>query len=985
MSRIVKSSSELKNMPAYRLEYEEHVPDCNGQGMVFRHIKSGARVCVISNDDENKVFSIFFRTTPTDDTGVPHIIEHSVLCGSEKFPPKDPFMELAKGSLNTFLNAFTFPDKTGYPVASCNDQDFANLMDVYMDAVLHPNIYRHEEIFKQEGWHYELASADEPITLNGVVYSEMKGAFSSPEDKQQRQIFSALFPNTTYGVESGGDPKFIPDLTYEQFLDFHRRYYHPTNSYIYLYGNMDIEERLEWLDSAYLNSYEVQPVDSEVTVQAPIGTKEIHDFYPLGEEDPEENAGYLSWAFTFGTYDETVKCEAMGILCDVLFNLPGAPVKEALIKAGIGQDIGAGVMKDLRQPSVFVTARNTEADRLADMKRIIREELTRLAGGELNHKSLLAAVNGSEFHYCEADFGYMPKGLEYSILAMNTWLYDDAGALTSLHKKEVYPVLRDKIEEGYYEQLIRDYMLGSSSEVYHALAPKRGLGAEEEERLAKKLADKKAAMSAAEIEALIADTAALKAYQAEPSTAEELETIPLLKREDIERQAMDIDIRERSVSSVMTYSHDIETNGIVYFRMLFDVDRVPEAELPYLSTATQLVGNMNTSKHSYLELNNEINIYTGGITTDLTCYAIRTEDDSYRPMLSVDGRAMAHSFDRLIEFTAEELFDTDFDDLTRIREVLGEYKARMQYVMPAAGNRTAIGRAKSCIRSMDRYKELVGGIEYYRFVCRLLELDDEGLKAAAGRCRAALFSVLGRDNVMLDFTCCEALYADAAAKTAGILDRLGEVRNGDISGSRRGITFDHEPANEGFKTAGEVNFLSLAGRFAPISDAQSGQLTVVQNILSTEYLWNNVRVLGGAYGAGFNFDARDCTGYFYSYRDPHLNETLAIYRGAVDFLKDFTADERTMTKFVIGTMGGVDTPISPSAKGARALTRKLCGTTLEMLQRTRDAILDVTPEDIAATADIVAQIVAEDNICAVGSESSINKCPEMFKEVKNLL
>lgn len=985
MSRTVKSSKELGAMPAYKLEYEEYVPDCNGQGMVFRHIKSGARICVISNSDENKVFTIWFRTTPTDDTGVPHIIEHSVLCGSEKFPPKDPFMELAKGSLNTFLNAFTFPDKTGYPVASCNDQDFANLMDVYMDAVLHPNIYRHEEIFKQEGWHYELASKDDPITMNGVVYSEMKGAFSSAEDRQQRQIFSALFPDTTYGVESGGDPKAIPSLTYEQFLNFHSRYYHPTNSYIYLYGNVDIEERLAWLDEAYLSKYDVQPVNSEVTTQKPIGIKEVHDFYPLGEEDPEENAGYLSWAFTFGSYDEAVKNEAMGILCDVLFNLPGAPVKEALIKAGIGQDIGAGIMNDLKQPSMFVMVRNTEADKLEDLKRILKEELQKLSDGGLNHKSLLAAVNGNEFRYCEADFGYMPKGLEYGIMQMNTWLYNDNMAFGALHKKEIFPVLRDKIEEGYYEELIRTYMLGSDSAVFHAMAPKRGLGAEDEARLSAKMAEKKAGMSEAEIEALVADTAALKAYQAEPSTPEELATIPLLKREDIERKAPHLDLQKKSVDSVLTYYSNVETNGIVYLRALFDVDKVAAEDIPYLAAATQLLGNMSTSEHSYLELNNEINIYTGGISTDTTSYAIRDEEDAYRPMLIAEGRVMSHSLDKMLELMEEELFKTDFTNLTRIREIMGETKARMQYSMPASGNRTALWRAGASLKSSSMFRELTSGIEYYRFVCKLLDMSDDELKAAAERIGKVFASVLGRDNVMLNIICKDDLYNEAADKAAGFLGKLGNVREGDAADTRRGIKFEHEAANEGFKTAGEVNYVALTGTFKPLTHELGGQLGVTQTILSTEYLWNNVRVLGGAYGAGFTYNPLDCTGGFYSYRDPHLAETLDVYKGTVDFLRNFTADERTMTKFVIGTMGGIDSPLTPFMKGSRALGQELSGTTDEMIQIGREAVLDITPEDIVATADVVEQIISANNICAVGNENSINKNSGIFKEVKNLL
>ncbi len=985
MSKNVRSASELKSLPAYRLEYEEHVPDCNGQGMLFKHIKSGARVAVISNEDENKVFCIAFRTTPTDDTGVPHITEHSVLCGSDKFPPKDPFMELAKGSLNTFLNAFTYPDKTCYPVASCNDQDFNNLMDVYMDAVLHPNTYKFEEIFKQEGWRYELEDKDSPLTINGVVYSEMKGAFSTAESRQQREIMHALFPDTTYGVESGGDPKAIPDLTYEQFLDFHRRYYHPTNSYIYLYGNMDVEDRLEWLDREYLSEYDEQPVDSEVTEQDPIGESELYSFYPVGEDEDGENAGYLAWAFTMGSFRDTVQNEAMSVLCDVLFNVPGAPVREALVKAGIGQDISCYCDTEIRQPSVVMTIRNTSVDKLEDMKKILRETLEKEAREGVNRKSLLGIINGSEFKYCEADMGF-PKGLFYGMNILSTWLYDDTMAFEQLHKRDRFQLLRDKIGEGYYEELIRKFMLNGQSVVFQAMAPKKGMVAENEKELTDKLAKMKASMSAAEIDKLIADTAALKAYQAAPSTPEELMTIPMLKREDIDKKAPEYIIEETRIADTDTYFHDVDTNGIIYLKFLFDMDMIPADEAVYTAIAARLAGNMDTENYTYLDYNNEMNIYTGGIGMDASALAILGEKDGYRPMLTLGGSVLENNFDKLLELMEEGTFRTKYANAGRIRELMGESKARLQYIMPARGNRTASRHALAGIFQGAYYNEQLSGLGYYRKVCEVLEMKDEQVLEVAKKAEESLGKLIGSDNLLIDVTCKREVFEKIRPSIEKFVKKLSKVRkDAKEPAKRRGPVISLNKSSDGLKIASEVNYVALAGCGGKAEPTEEGKLAVAANILNTEYLWNNVRVLGGAYGSGFSFDALNGYSTFSSYRDPHLTETLDIYRKAADYIRTFEADERTMTKFVIGTMGGVDAPLSPADKGARALNAKLSGYTHDLLQKKRDAILAADVEDIRSTASFVGKILEDPNVCVVGSESGINSNSDMFGSVQNLL
>ena len=521
--KVCKEESGVKQetLKAYTLIEEKNLTDIRSRGYLLQHKKSGARIAVVSNDDANKVFYIGFRTPPEDCTGVAHIVEHTVLCGSERFPAKDPFVELVKGSLNTFLNAMTYPDKTVYPVASCNDADFQNLMHVYMDAVLHPNIYKRKEIFQQEGWHYELEEKDAPITLNGVVYNEMKGAFSSPEGVLEREILNSLFPDTTYGNESGGDPVHIPELTYEAYLDFHRRYYHPCNAYLYLYGDMDFEEKLSWLDREYLSDYEAIAVDSAIRRQKPFDqVRSVSRKYSIAGNEPLADHTFLSYNIAIGDSLDKKRYHAFEILDYALLNAPGAPLKKALLDAGIGRDIMGSYDNGTYQPIFSIIAKNANAEEETRFAEIIREVLREQAAGGLNKQSLLAGINSAEFRYREADFGVYPKGLMYGLQMLDSWLYDDTKPFLHLETLAVYQYLREQVETDYFETLIRDCMLCNTHVSMVKIEPERGLNAKNEAELAKRLAAYKDSRSEAELEALIADTKRLKAYQEEPSPRE---------------------------------------------------------------------------------------------------------------------------------------------------------------------------------------------------------------------------------------------------------------------------------------------------------------------------------------------------------------------------------------------------------------------------------------------------------------------------------
>ena len=553
----------IEQLEAYELIEKKAIDELKSTGYYLKHRKTGAKVCLLSNEDNNKVFYIGFRTPAPDDTGVPHILEHSVLCGSKEFPVKDPFVELAKGSLNTFLNAMTYPDKTVYPVASCNDRDFQNLIHVYMDAVFYPNIYEKEEIFRQEGWHYELESEDAPLTLNGVVYNEMKGAFSSPEGVLEREILNSLYPDTTYANESGGDPKAIPTLKYSEFLDFHSRYYHPSNSYIYLYGDCDMAEKLTWLDEHYLSKYDCLPVDSQVRTQKPFAkTREVVREYSVSAEEGTEDKTYLSYNKSVGDTMDKKLYLAMQVLEYVLLSMPGAPLKQALLDAGIGRDIMSSYDNGVKQPIFSIIAKEANEDQKEAFVEVIEQTLGKLLEKGLDEKALRAGINYFEFRYREADFGSYPAGLMYGLQAFDSWLYDENSVFLHLEAVETFAFLKEQADKGYFEELMRTYLLDNPHASIVIIRPKKGLTAQQDEALRKQLEEYKNGLDKAQIAELIAFTRHLKEYQSEPSSQEDLEKIPLLEREDIEKKAVPFQNEVYPVGDVQVVHHDLYTRYI---------------------------------------------------------------------------------------------------------------------------------------------------------------------------------------------------------------------------------------------------------------------------------------------------------------------------------------------------------------------------------------------------------------------------------------
>ena len=970
---------QIEQLQAYTVLEKKEIKELNSFSYLLRHNKTGARIALLSNDDDNKVFYIGFRTPPADSTGVAHIVEHTVLCGSDKFPVKDPFIELAKGSLNTFLNAMTYPDKTVYPVASCNDRDFQNLMDVYLDAVFHPNIYHEEKIFRQEGWHYEMENAEDDLTINGVVYSEMKGAYSSPDDVLWREIMNSLYPHTAYSVESGGDPDVIPQLTYEAFLAFHKKYYHPSNSYIYLYGDMDMAEKLQYIDAEYLSKYDALAVDSALETEAPFTeTLTIEKEYPIMESESEQDNTYLAYNISLGELPDRKFCYAVSTLVDVLCMMPGAPVKQALLDAGIGKDLNYAFDTSVKQPYFSMVAKNANAQQKEDMIRIVDETLERLCKEGLDKRALRASLNSSEFKYREADFGSYPKGLMYGLQMLETWLYDDEKPFVNVELLDVYKELKQAVDTSYYEDLIREHLLCNPHKSIVVVRPVKGLTGIREKKLAEQLAERKAAMSVEEIERIVRDTGALKAYQEEPSRREDLEKIPLLAREDMKREAAPYYNEEKKVDGTVLLYHDVFTNGIGYLRFMFDLRQVPEELFPYVGILKMVLGLVSTEHYSYSELYNEINLLTGGIAPAVNTYTDAEDLSKYTATLDLKVKVLYENLPQAFALAQEILTRADYTDSKRLYELVAEGRSCKQADMMAAGHTLAAGRALSYLSKPAMVMEHINGIPFYQLLEDLEKHFDVRKEEVTKNLQRVIRYIFRPENLLVDYT----------AEQEGLREiepLIVQLKSSLYQETVEAAGYDPEPVrkNEGFMTSAQIQYVCRAGNFEKKGLPYHGALKVLRVMLGYDYLWTQVRVKGGAYGCMCSF-GRSGDSYFVSYRDPNLQNTIAVYENAADYIAGFEADERTMTQYIIGAVSEMDMPMTPAMKGTYSLTGYMTHYPYEKIQKNRDELLAADADTIRGLSEYIRAFMDADCLCVVGNEENIKANGALFGKTEYL-
>ena len=971
----------IENCTAYELMKKEKIDELDSMGYILSHKKTKARIVVLENDDRNKVFNIGFRTPPKDSTGVAHIVEHTVLCGSDQFPVKDPFIELTKGSLNTFLNAMTYPDKTVYPIASCNDKDFQNLMHVYLDAVFHPNIYKEEKIFKQEGWHYELESVEEPLKYNGVVFNEMKGVFSSPDELIERDIKISLFPDTAYGVESGGDPEDIPNLTYQAYLDFHSKYYHPSNSYIYLYGDMDMEEKLNWIDEHYLCNYDYLEVDSNIELQKPFEQRRDQSgFYSVTEDEEGEDNACLSYNAVCGDSLDPQLYLAFQVLNYVLVRSVGAPLKQALLEAGIGSEISGCYEESIKQPMFMIIAKKARMEQKQQFLDIIRDVLIQQVSEGINEKSLRAGISALEFQFREGDFGPYPKGLMYGLQILDSWLYDDEKPFVHVKANDTFKCLKDKIGTRYYEELIQKYLIDNTHTSFVSIEPKVGLTAILDQQESKRLADYKQTLSQADLERLVQETCELRTYQEEPTPQEALSCIPIIKREDIGKKAIPFKTKEARIGKIPVWWHDVFTNGINYLRFSFDIkDFLKYA--PYISLLTDVVGYVDTTKYSKLELSNELLLHAGNFSITTTIYNSRKRAGEYEIRLEVGTKVLLDETTYVAELIGHILSESKLDDVKRLKEIIGEARSARQEALQSAGHNTAAGRANAYLSESGYYADQMQGVGYYDFLCDLDDHFEERKEHLVEILEKLYENIFAKERLLVDVTTSEDGYSDLEQSLDGFLKVLPESR--EVPSLSCTWQMEKPEKNEGFKSASKIQYVARVGNYFRKGIPYSGVNRVVKTILNYDFLWNQVRVKGGAYGVMCNF-GNDGRSYMVSYRDPKLAETNDTFCEVPEYLRNFDASDRDMLKYIIGTISELDTPLTPRAEGVRSYQAMLIEITDEDVQRERDQILAADVNKIREVAPTVEAVLSDECICVLGSEEKVKENEALFNVIKTL-
>lgn len=966
-------------MYGFKLIDKKEIKEIGSIGYLYEHEKTGAKLLYLSNDDDNKVFSIAFKTPPKDSTGVAHILEHSVLNGSRKYPVKEPFVELLKSSLSTFLNAMTYPDKTVYPVASRNHKDFNNLMDVYLDAVFYPNIYQDELTFMQEGWHIETESKKSDLKYKGVVYNEMKGSYSSPESLLFRKIQQSLFPDGTYSVDSGGDPQFIPDLTYENFIEFHKKYYHPSNSYTVLYGEMDIEEKLKYLNDEYFCHFDRIEVDSNIEGEAcrqSLG--EYKYLYSITNNETEEEKTYLSLNYIL---DDTSNCEnilAFNILEDILFELPSSPLKNALIDAKLGKDVFGYMDTDIKYCTMGVIVKNSDENKKDEFKEVFFNALNQIINDGLDPKLVEGAVNSKEFKLREANFRGYPKGIIYGLRSLTSWMYD-GDPYKHLFFEEALKNIKSNMFNGYFERIIEDRILNCNHSALLILSPKKGLTDRNEKEILKKLSEVKDSLSEEELNKVIDDTKVLIKKQEEPDTKEDLDKLPKLQIEDINREVEKYPIEIKALKDGNILYHDIFTNGIAYINLYFPGNVALEQDIPYIRLISSLLGLIDTKSHNYMELSNEININTGGITANIELYPDSKDDEELNPKFTVSAKVLT---DKLVDYKqiiVEMLKETQFNNKKRWIDILNELKSRMEMEFISNGHVTSYERAWSYLSKAGKYNDYIKGIEFYNFISDILLNIDTKFDEYVKKVEEIFKDLINKESIIVGVTCDEK----DKEKTLKILD---EILNEIPSFKRRNIDLElkHKKLNEGLITSSQIQYVSLASNFKALGYEFTGKLNVLRTIASFDYLWNKVRVMGGAYGCFINF-ARNGKFILSSYRDPNLKETLDAYLGLASYLENYDCHEDEFTKTIIGTFSKLDYPLSPSQKGETSDELFIRNISYDLLQKERDEVLNIKIDDIKGLAKFIKDCLENYGLCVIGGEDKIFSSSELFLETVQLM
>lgn len=950
----------------FELLREEQINELNTTARLWRHIKTGARLLSLENEDENKVFGITFRTPPADSTGLPHILEHAVLGGSQKYPLKEPFIELVKGSLNTFINAMTYPDKTAYPVASTNLKDFYNLVDVYLDSVFNPLLTPYH--LQQEGWHYELETADSPLTYKGVVFNEMKGAYSSPDSLLYRHSQRSLFPDNTYGFDSGGDPTVIPDLTYEQFKAFHETYYHPANAFIFFYGDDDPEERLRILNE-YLNNYSAKEVASSITLQPPFTEpKRLTVPYSVdGESANGRPKAYVQMNWALPEFEDALLTMGLTILSYALMETPASPLRKALIDSDLGEDlVGSGLATHLRQMTFSVGLKGVEMENTAAVETLIMETLERLAAEGFEADMVEAAVNSIEFALRENNTGRYPRGLSLMMRALDTWLHDRDPLIPLAYEAPLNEVkARLAADPDYLQSLIRQYLLDNTHRTTVILEPDpeqaRRLEAAEKERLAQARAE----LDDEDLQAIIQNSLELKRRQETPDPPEALAKLPRLTLADLDREHKPIPLVEEEVAGSCVLYHDLFTNGIVYLDVGFNLQALPQEYLPYVPLLGRAFVEMGTAEEDFVKLSQRIGRKTGGIWPTSLTSALQGSD-AVAAWLFLRAKATTSQAEEMLAILRDVLLTAKLDNRERFRQIVLESKAGKEASLVPSGHIVVNTRLRAHFNTADWASEQLGGIDYLLFLRRLAEEIESDWSAVVERLDAVRRLLVQRPNMISNVTLDQDNYAAFAPKLADFLAALPAEKNRSIPWTPPALA-----TNEGLSIPAQVNYVGKGGNLYELGYTTHGSMSVITNHLRTSYLWEKIRVQGGAYGGFCSFDRKSGVFSYLSYRDPNLVKTLANYDGTADFLRRLEISEDDLTRSIIGAISAIDAYQLPDAKGYTSLVRYLTGDSDEILQQYRDQVLGTTAADFRQLADALDALRDNGHIVVMGSQDAL--------------
>ena len=954
----------------YLLKEAKYIKEIDSEATIYIHEKTKAKVLLMSNQDPHKSFCIGFRTPPHNSTGVAHIIEHSVLCGSKKYPLKDPFVELAKGSLNTYLNAMTYPDKTLYPISSQNDKDFHNLMDVYLDAVFFPNIYKEKGIMMQEGWRYHIEKPEDPIEYKGVVYNEMKGAFSSPEEIGFRMIKETLFPDNTYANESGGAPVAIPNLSYEEFINFHKSYYHPSNAYIFLYGDMDPAETLAYIDREYLSHFDYLEIDSEIKTQEPF-KEEVNKKGYYSATEGKENGLFLAYNFVVDEVTHRQNALAMSILEYILLDTPASPLKKALLAEGIGEDVYGAFQTHLKQPIFSIVAKNVSPDKEARFYEVVRKTLEDLVANGIPKHLVRGALQVKEFELREGDASGYSKGLFYAIAAMKSWLYD-ASPFIYLEYEEILTAIKEAQDQGYFEGLIEKYLLNNPHSSRLALYPKVGLEKETEEAVTKKLADFKASLSEAEIKKLVDETLAFNAFQEKEDSQEAIERIPLLAREDLRRKAKYPVYETKKVKDQEYVISPIFTNKISYMNWYLKLDGIAACHMPYLGMIVGMLGKLDTASYSYEDLSSYMDEHMGSMSYHIQGLNLIDQEKAFLPIFTITSKALVNEAKVQVEIMKEVLLHTSFDNGDRLLEIIREMKAFMESGISGDGHRIAYNRLLAHLSPSEQFEETVRGLSFYHFVCDIeknwQQVKDETIKAL----KAAYAQLGNRMRLLVGLT----VDSESVDEVVSIIDEavhtLPESALEDVS-----HPFEITEEKEALIYPSNVNYVATGYNFKALGYKYHGGLQMLKTILSMNYLWTKVRVQNGAYGCFCDF-RKSGNMFFVSYRDPNVDKTLAIYKEVADFVEGLNLSEREMLQYLIGTISQLDFPYTPATEGKTGQIYHMMSVTKEQLQQSRDELFATDNEVLRQFAPMIRAALDKDYYCVFGNEGAIKNSQTVF-------